>query len=194
MFVLTLITQLASRKIAKSTDPCTIDFWHDYIEARNCPQNRPGAQCQYDGFTYDCTLTTTSTDFNWSMTCQITAEQCNSEFSRSWFMNGPNDASAICDGSCSYHTNTSLLTSWMIAFIPLWLFLFAMLGIWIAHCRGKRAAWRARQRRVVKLPARNCADPEQPPVTQGDSHFFNNVLDSKKCQTSQAAQGATTEL
>jgi hypothetical protein len=138
MFVLTLITQLASRKIAESTDPCTIDFWHDYIEARNYPRNSPGAQYQYEGFAYDCILTTTSTYFNWSMTCQITAERCNSEFSRSWFMNGPNDALAICDGSCSYRMNTSLLTFWMIVCIPVWLLLLFILPVilysFIAAC------------------------------------------------------------
>jgi hypothetical protein len=179
MFVLTLITQLASRKIAGSTDPCAIDFWRDYFEGSCCLGTRHEAKYEYAGFSYKCILTTTSADLNWSMECQTTSERCSSQFSPSWFMNGPNDESAVCEGVCVYNVHIGLLFFWLELSTVVSLFIpwgLLVLALWL---RDRCTACMAR--RVANMPAGNGVDP-------------NNIEYFDEFPKPQAAQGATCEL
>jgi hypothetical protein len=105
LLLILIIPQSASRtltKIIRSDDPCGLDFWQDRIAEVKCTEKVRGSTWTCGDFWNDCVLTTSVTDWNWSMECQLSTQRCSFEFSRSWFMNGPSDGSAVCDGECAY--------------------------------------------------------------------------------------------
>jgi hypothetical protein len=95
--------------IIRSNDTCAAEFWYDFIEGVVCNGTMGGTTftCKVaDSST--CSLTITSTDFDWVMECEFPTQKCHLKFSRAWFTEGLSTEASVCEGECVFSIESGL--------------------------------------------------------------------------------------